>query len=345
MNKIVLIGLLIGLLPFAALAGDIPRDGIYKEYYDSGKIKAEYHYQNGQLNGPAHLYFENGFLREEALYKNGKLHGINKKYYTNGLLAERATYSNGVVVGVPFKFKYGDIPPQKPLPDQNQEKKIKKLAWWAVLDDARPGPKTDAALQKLKAFIKERFMFAGIPEADYTLAAEKERLFVRVSSLFDKEELIMLLSSPGILYFKGIESDPAVVQNNRQKLSPEYEWIEINNKELLMEKTPWLTVKAVETADVREAGYNKKRLVLTLRKTEAEILKDMTTKHVGELTAVVLGDRAVTVLTVAQPLLTGELTFDNELLSGNMQHVVFSLVFSPDVPVNFKLEETDSEIP
>ena len=340
MNKIALIVFLFCIAPVMAVADDIPRDGIYKEYYDSGKIKAEYHYQNGQLNGPAKLYYENGFLREDAFYTRGKLHGINKKYYTNGLLSERATYRNGAVIGVPFKFEYGDISLNQDSPDQRLERQVQDSAWWIIPADKAPRGRADAgALQRVREFIEKRFMFAGIVEADYTLTVDQDRIYVRVSSLFDHEDLLLLLSSSGVLYFKGIESDPALIQNNMQKTDPAYEWVNNNKKKLLMEKQPWLTVPAVETADLRDAGYNKKKLVLKFKKAEAEILKEMTAKHLGEQTAVVLGGNVITVLSVDEPLRTGELALESELLSENRKKVLFSLVFSPDIPVNVKVEE------
>ncbi|MFA5261075.1 MAG: hypothetical protein WC450_07605 [Candidatus Omnitrophota bacterium] len=347
MNKLVLIGFLVCVVPVRAIAEDVPEDGIHQEYYDSGKIKAEYHYQYGQLNGPAKLYYENGFLREESFYKNGKLQGVSKKYYTNELLSERAVYNNGVLVGPPFKFEYRNSYFQQDLPDQGQqERKAKNSAWWIIFTEKQPGGDADtAASRRVEEFIKARLMFAGIPEADYTLTVEQDRILVRVSSLFNPEDFVMLLSSSGVLYFKGIESDPSLIQKNTQKPNPEYEWIEISQKKLMMEKQPWLTVQAVETADFQEVGYNKKNLLLKFKKAEAEILEEMTEKHVGEQTALVIGDHVIAVLDVDQPLRLGELTLDSELLSENMQKVVFSLVFSPDIPVNFKIEEAHTDTP
>jgi len=345
MNTLVLIGVLFCVAPVMALAGDVPQDGIHTQYYDSGKIKAEYRYQNGQLNGPAKLYYENGFLGEEAFYKEGRLHGINKKYYTNGLLSERMTYNNGVLADVPFKFEYGDIPLHEALPVPREERKIKSSAWRIMLEEKQAGENRSVALTKLEEFIRARLMFAGILEVDYTLTLEQDQIYVRVNSLFDAQDFVLLFSSPGVLYFKGIESSPDVIQNNAQKISPEYEWIEINQEKLMMEKRPWLTVKAVETADFQDAGYNKKNLVLKFKEAEAEVLKKMTEKHVGEQTALVVGDYVVAVLDVKQPLRAGELTLGSELLSENMQKVVFSLVFSPDIPVNFKIEEIREDTP
>jgi len=309
-------------------------------------MKAEYNYQEGQLNGPAKFYYENGFLREESFYKDGKLHGINKKYYTNGLLAERATYNNGVLWGVPFKFEYGDIPIKEERVVQSLERKIRNSAWRMTLDEEeKKGDRLATALQKLEEFLKARLMFAGIVEADYSLIVEQEGAFLRINSLFDPEDLVMLFSSPGVLYFKGIESDPAVIQQNTPNPSSEYEWIEMNQQKLLMEKKPWLTVWAVETADFRDAGYNKRDLILKFKDADAKVLEKMTGSHVGEKTALLVGNSVVAVLDVGQPLRGGELILDSELLSENMQKVVFSLVFRPVIPVRFKTEDITEKEP
>ena len=45
---------------------------LQKIYYESGKLKGEATYKNGQLDGLAKIYDENGKLVEQATYKNGQ---------------------------------------------------------------------------------------------------------------------------------------------------------------------------------------------------------------------------------------------------------------------------------
>ena len=65
--------------------GKIP-DGIIKEYYESGKLLAEYNYKDGKLEGLSKGYYESGAFRGEWNYKSGKLEGIVKVFYENGNL-------------------------------------------------------------------------------------------------------------------------------------------------------------------------------------------------------------------------------------------------------------------
>lgn len=74
--------------------GKIP-DGVVREYYGSGKLKAEYNYKDGKPEGMSKFYYENGSLREEKNYKNGKLDGRYRNYYTTGSLGGEWYYQNG----------------------------------------------------------------------------------------------------------------------------------------------------------------------------------------------------------------------------------------------------------
>ena len=51
------------------------RDGIRKEYYETGRLKTEMPYKNGKTYGVTKSYHENGNLRAEVPYKNETLHG------------------------------------------------------------------------------------------------------------------------------------------------------------------------------------------------------------------------------------------------------------------------------
>ena len=74
--------------------GKIP-DGMVKEYYVSGKLKAEYNYKDGKLEGMSKFYYESKLLRAEENYKNGKPEGRYRVYYTTGSLGGEWYYENG----------------------------------------------------------------------------------------------------------------------------------------------------------------------------------------------------------------------------------------------------------
>jgi len=105
------------------------RDGLNKQYFPGGQVKAEVMYQNGLPNGQATLYHENGKVMEtmnyvngkkegkataydskgrlEATsnYKYGKYHGINKEFHSNGKVKAEIRYKHGKIQG-PMKLFY-----------------------------------------------------------------------------------------------------------------------------------------------------------------------------------------------------------------------------------------------
>ena len=76
--------------------GRIP-DGIIKEYYNDGKVMAEWNYKDGVYNGINRVYHRNGKMSVECNYKNGVLNGAFKRYYENGDIASESNYWNGMV--------------------------------------------------------------------------------------------------------------------------------------------------------------------------------------------------------------------------------------------------------
>ena len=78
--------------------GKIP-DGIVKEHSGSEKVKGEYHYKKGALNGVSKWYYEDGTLRVERQYRESVLDGVTKFYYPSGAISGEYNYKNGKVMG------------------------------------------------------------------------------------------------------------------------------------------------------------------------------------------------------------------------------------------------------
>ena len=67
-------------------------NGFFKEYYDSGRIKYEGGYLNGERNGKGKEYYKNKLIFEGE-YLNGKKNGKGKEYdYENGSLLFEGEY-------------------------------------------------------------------------------------------------------------------------------------------------------------------------------------------------------------------------------------------------------------
>ena len=70
-------------------------DGVTKEYYENGNLVAEGNYRNGMLEGLSRIYYESGKLKAESSYKNDALDGLCKMYYESGQVKAEYYYRDG----------------------------------------------------------------------------------------------------------------------------------------------------------------------------------------------------------------------------------------------------------
>ena len=70
-------------------------NGLVKDYYENGSIKAETPFINDITHGVAKTYYKNGQVETEAKYYQGKLNGFHKTYYDNGVLELEITHEGG----------------------------------------------------------------------------------------------------------------------------------------------------------------------------------------------------------------------------------------------------------
>lgn len=77
-------------------------EGIYREYYDNTNLKGEWNYREDKLNGTVRVYYDNGRLREETAYKEGKKEGLSTVYYNKNesVIQYRLSYLNGKLSGI-----------------------------------------------------------------------------------------------------------------------------------------------------------------------------------------------------------------------------------------------------
>lgn len=86
------------------------KDGVYKEYFDRGQLKAETHYKDG-IKGLQKQFYENGTFKTahnngKVLDENGNLiNGLHKVYYDNGKIQSEINYTNGEQDGL-YKLYY-----------------------------------------------------------------------------------------------------------------------------------------------------------------------------------------------------------------------------------------------
>jgi len=69
------------------------KEGVWRKYFDNGKIKSEIVYLNNNPDGFAKFYYENGGISEEGIWKGSKWVGKYKFYHENGKPSYEWNYS------------------------------------------------------------------------------------------------------------------------------------------------------------------------------------------------------------------------------------------------------------
>ena len=97
MRKILCLTIIAGLvLCRFSFAVEFIQNGVKKEYYPNGKVKAEIIYKDGKPNGPATTYYENGKKDSEIAYQEGIPVGRGIFYFEDGNLKEEIAYFDGL---------------------------------------------------------------------------------------------------------------------------------------------------------------------------------------------------------------------------------------------------------
>jgi antitoxin component YwqK of YwqJK toxin-antitoxin module len=71
------------------------KEGVWKTYYPSGKVKNEITYQGGRPKGPYTTYYENGQIEEKGNWSLNKNQGKFTRYYENGQVQQDFTFDEG----------------------------------------------------------------------------------------------------------------------------------------------------------------------------------------------------------------------------------------------------------
>jgi antitoxin component YwqK of YwqJK toxin-antitoxin module len=72
--------------------------GIYRDYYETGELRTDANYHNGELDGSYTAYHKNGQIYVQVNYKKGDLDGVVTFYEPDGTIIEETTYKNGTPV-------------------------------------------------------------------------------------------------------------------------------------------------------------------------------------------------------------------------------------------------------
>ena len=102
-----------------------------KDYNDLEAISSEEFYVKGTPTGVWKTYYDDGKLLEECPYKNGKKDGVCKQYFTDGTLKSEVNFQNGKYEG-PAHFL---LPGGKPLLTGQFKNDLKEGLWTAYKDN------------------------------------------------------------------------------------------------------------------------------------------------------------------------------------------------------------------
>lgn len=87
---------------------DGKKNGVAKEYYESGKLQTEAPLKDGEQNGVEKSYYENGRLQFKKPYKDGRANGVEKAYYSSSEPFADVIWNNGEITSA--KCHNGSIP-------------------------------------------------------------------------------------------------------------------------------------------------------------------------------------------------------------------------------------------
>ena len=99
-----------GKLKSRAHLKDGKGNGLFSEYYENGQLKKRVNTKDGKIIGPVEYFHENGQLKSKVNTKDGKSDGLYEEYFETGQLKLQENYKNGLGDGPIFEYyKSGQI--------------------------------------------------------------------------------------------------------------------------------------------------------------------------------------------------------------------------------------------
>jgi antitoxin component YwqK of YwqJK toxin-antitoxin module len=74
------------------------REGVWREYYDTGELAIMQHYVKGEPHGKFTSFHLNGAKWSEGTHNNGRCTGMFRVYNENGELVRTMNYKDGTLV-------------------------------------------------------------------------------------------------------------------------------------------------------------------------------------------------------------------------------------------------------
>ena len=103
-------------IPKKEIQHNRPNNGYYKEYYETGSLKSEEYYNEGNKDGTWKTYYPNGKIQSIKTYNNNLLEGLTAHYDSCDVLVFTELFEHGVckkrevVNDSLYKFKIRILP-------------------------------------------------------------------------------------------------------------------------------------------------------------------------------------------------------------------------------------------
>lgn len=83
-----------------------PADGIYKDWYDDGRLAQECFFKDGVLHGECVCWFPNGNLEFKGSYDHGLKHGLHQTWFDTGNLKYEYNYKDDHLHGEVIEYYF-----------------------------------------------------------------------------------------------------------------------------------------------------------------------------------------------------------------------------------------------
>lgn len=169
---------------------DGKKDGLFEEFYPTGKVKQRVEYKAGTREGKYATFHSNGRIQATGTYQNGKRQGIYSERTEKGQPQLLAHYKDGKLDGVLTRYQDGqpvfvhsfkDGQPVFPRSPKDIKDKLKKILGPPAKGKDEASQR-QAALRRLKAY---RYL-AGVPYEKLVLDDEYNRQAQAATRLCDK---------------------------------------------------------------------------------------------------------------------------------------------------------------
>lgn len=87
-----------GILVTEGKMVDGRREGVWREYYDTGELAIMQNYVDGEPNGKFTSYHLNGMKWSEGTHSKGRCTGVFRVYNENGDLVRTMKYQDGTLI-------------------------------------------------------------------------------------------------------------------------------------------------------------------------------------------------------------------------------------------------------